>query len=261
MLGVTGLAAQTALLRFEVASIKQRATDDGRHPADWRDVDIGSANGDRDFTMTNGSVGALILYAYPVQTNDVDRAPDWVRTDRYDVLAKASGATTRAQRQQMLQPLLAERFALKVRYAMEERPVYQLVMAKVDQRAAGLEPVENCAAIRATPDQQAPFDAQGHVTPCHFLTGGSGINSTGAPIASLATYISRDAGRPVIDATALQGDYAFSLEWNQHPDAADQDPRPPLTQSLEDRLGLKLRSARAPVRVLIVDHIERPSPD
>jgi uncharacterized protein (TIGR03435 family) len=75
----------------------------------------------------------------------------------------------------------------------------------------------------------------------------------------LARHLSvLDLGRPVIDGTGLSGRFDFTIEWT--PDAALPDaPAPTSVQALRDQLGLKLEATRAPLQILIVDRIERPS--
>jgi uncharacterized protein (TIGR03435 family) len=245
--------------RFDVVSIKSRALDDGHHPADWRDSDVGAANGNRDFAATNAAIGAVILYAYPVETNDLAGVPNWVRTARYDIAARGAAVNTREQRQEMVRALLADRFRLKVHYATETRPVFRLV-GRSATPGPGLKRVEGCAATRAA---QGPFDPAHPIRPCNLLFGGgtisSGVSSTGTPLSRLVTLLSRDLGRVVIDATHFDGDFAYELDWSRGAD--DADGRPPLPQALEEQLDLRLQPARAPVKVLVIDHIEHPTED
>jgi bla regulator protein blaR1 len=65
----------------------------------------------------------------------------------------------------------------------------------------------------------------------------------------------------VIDQTGLIGRFDYKLEWAPEPTTptADAPAGPTFLQALEDQLGLKLKSTRAPVRTLVIDHIERPS--
>jgi uncharacterized protein (TIGR03435 family) len=73
--------------------------------------------------------------------------------------------------------------------------------------------------------------------------------------------------RPVVDRTGLDGRFDFTLEWTPEPDR----PSPPgadapadllgptLREALREQLGLKLESTKAPLQILVVDHVERPS--
>ena len=68
--------------------------------------------------------------------------------------------------------------------------------------------------------------------------------------------------RPVLDRTGLTGTFDFSLEWSlapdprQPPDAQPEDSGPTFLEALQEQLGLKLKSAKGPVDVLVIDHVE-----
>jgi uncharacterized protein (TIGR03435 family) len=244
-------AAQIPPTRFEVASIKKSAAKD--FAPRWQDaLDIGAANGTRDFRMRGGTIGSLILYAYPVQSGELVGAPGWVRTEHYDIQAR--GGATREERQRMVRTLLAERFQFVGREQMASRPIYRLVRA-----AAALPPtvtaVADCAIIRAA---QQPVPS-GTIRPCSSLYGAGDYGSTGTPFASLANVLSQFAGRVVVDGTNLPGDFAFELMWDPATGATGAD-RPTLTQALAD-IGLKLQPGQASVPVVVVERVARPAED
>lgn len=88
-------------------------------------------------------------------------------------------------------------------------------------------------------------------------------------LASMIASQSEAEGRLVIDRTGLTGEYDYSIKWTpewmsarpQQPDASpDSDPASPsLLTALRDQLGLKLVPEKAPVQVLVIDHVEPPS--
>jgi uncharacterized protein (TIGR03435 family) len=64
----------------------------------------------------------------------------------------------------------------------------------------------------------------------------------------------------VVDKTALQGDFAFELEWTPDPSPAPADDSgPSIFTALQEQLGLKLEPQKGPVEILVIDHVERPS--
>jgi len=74
------------------------------------------------------------------------------------------------------------------------------------------------------------------------------------------------SGRILLDQTGLTGKYTFTLKWSrQNLSAAttpsSEMPGPSLFTALEDQLGLRLESTKAPVDVLVIDHVEQPSPN
>jgi uncharacterized protein (TIGR03435 family) len=79
-------------------------------------------------------------------------------------------------------------------------------------------------------------------------------------------------GRPILDRTGLSGKYDFELKWTPdqssannavggvaHPLAVADPDRPNIFTALQKQLGLNLESSKAPVTVIVVDHIETPS--
>jgi uncharacterized protein (TIGR03435 family) len=91
--------------------------------------------------------------------------------------------------------------------------------------------------------------------------GGGSLFARGIPMADLAAVISADAGRVVLDATNLEGDFEFLLEWDPLPLAERQTNRTSLFVALEEQLGLRLQADRAAVQIIRVDSIQRPSAD
>jgi uncharacterized protein (TIGR03435 family) len=68
-----------------------------------------------------------------------------------------------------------------------------------------------------------------------------------------------DPGRPIIDATGLQGKFDFAIEFVPQSKAESDPDGPQFEQALRDQLGLKMESRRSPMSIMIVDHVERPS--
>jgi len=84
------------------------------------------------------------------------------------------------------------------------------------------------------------------------------------PIGSLAvnlSYALRDANKPVVDQTGLAGKYDFVLEYSRDIQSQPRADAISVTDALKHDLGLKLESATAPVAVLVLDHVEEPSPN
>ena len=85
----------------------------------------------------------------------------------------------------------------------------------------------------------------------------------GCSMGQLVGMLTAQFGRPVIDKTGLTGKYDFVLKYNRNRErdrpADDLDPTPPMDRALQEELGLKLEAAKGPVKVLVIDHIEKPS--
>ena len=213
------------------------------------------------FTATNCSLGLLIQYAYDVMQFQISGAPGWVQSGRYDIAAKAEGDPQVSEIRAMLRQLLEDRFQLRLHWETRESAVYHLVLSKAGKlREAG--PGE-CPPPLSFPNSQPggpPTDA-----PCGALRNSPGNTkgyklTAGALAGSLAFFV----GRPVLDYTALTGKYDIELQWT--PDAVrlrsaapSEENSPSIFTALQEQLGLKLESAKGPVRTLVIDHVEKPS--
>lgn len=245
-------------LSFDVASIKRSAKDaDGTR---W-----GAQPGGR-WIMRNMAVSVMIREAYPTQGRDLIGAADWVTSERYDVDAKAEGNPTRDQIRLMLQTLLSERLKLRVHYETHERPIYALTVARPDGRTpAGLVRSKiDCAAaaIARSEGRTADIPAPANGAPaCGFGASygpdGVTVRFGGAPLSRLGEIAGAPDGRIILDKTGLPGGYEFTLTYQQEPKPGDD--RASLFTALEEQLGLKLVSDRAPLQMLAIDHIERPT--
>jgi uncharacterized protein (TIGR03435 family) len=78
-------------------------------------------------------------------------------------------------------------------------------------------------------------------------------------LGNLVGSLSSAAGRVVIDETYLSDRFDIDLKWNATNVAASDQPS--LFVAVQEQPGLRLESANAPVDMLIVDHIERPTED
>jgi uncharacterized protein (TIGR03435 family) len=165
----------------------------------------------------------------------------------------------------MLRTLLAERFKFKGHYETREAPIYHLVLANADGRLGpDMKKLDvDCAARSAARargealPELAPLPNR--MVPCGMSMGGGQLVSGGMTMERLAGSIQGGTGRVIVDKTGLAGDYAFTLTYTSKP-GPDSD-RPSIFTALPEQLGLKLESARGPVRVLVVDNIERPTED
>ena len=81
------------------------------------------------------------------------------------------------------------------------------------------------------------------------------------------TLLAARLGRAVVDRTGLNGDWDFDLAYSDLQQGAlpvanaqPVDPNAPsLFTALQEQLGLKLESTRAPVDVLVIDKVSQPT--
>jgi bla regulator protein BlaR1 len=281
------VAAQTATaskaMQFEVASIKPNKSGDGR-------IMIGMQPGGR-FTATNVPLRMLIRNAYQLQDSQIVGGPDWMATDRYDIVAKAEeGAVSGPPPplgqpgpiQLMLRSLLAERFKLVVHNEDKEMPIFALVLNRPDGKLGSqlTKSDVDCAAMmgrgrgdgpgRGGPPPGPP--QPGQPMPCGIRMAPGNMVVGAAPISQIASTLSQFAGRIVIDKTGLTGNYDMNLTWT--PDNMPQrahgapeplingvpiDPNgPSIFTAVMEQLGLKLDSQKAPINVLVIERAEHP---
>lgn len=261
------LVAQQQAPTFAVASIKPNTTTKVplsiAHLAFLREAGAGNAQNGR-FWM-QGDVGAtplivLIQLAYNVKDVQIEGGPAWVRSDRYEVDARAEGSATFEQMRSMLQSLLADRFKLTLRREMRQLPVYDLLAAKDGLRIAAIK-----EGSWVTPEQAVPFGplscggVRKYLGPQRQV-----LEVAGIPVARLIELLSDEVGRVVVDKTGFTDLFSFRLEFAPvgGPQIAPFDSSAPsLFAALQEQLGLKLEPARGPVEVLVINSVERPTPN
>lgn len=217
-------------LQFEVASIRPAGAIATQAMAgklhvgmniDAARVDIGSM-----------SLVDLIRTAYKVKAYQIT-GPDWMKSQRFDILAKMPEGATKDQVPEMLQALLTERFKLEIHRDHKEQSVYALVVGK------------GGAKLKESPaDADAPAAAadSGDSKPAVIVNGGSvsvsrqgqGAVVRGGPMgttrvsmgpngamhmeadkmtmAGFAEMLSRFMDRPVVDLTDLTGTYQVGVD-------------------------------------------------
>lgn len=250
---------------IEVASIRPS------NPETCGEYPIIDNHGDR-LDMRCVKVKFLLQTAFHVRDFQVIGGPNWLGSTQYDIAAKITGSSieggvpeksvaelTDQERKSkgerlrtVLQSLLADRFQLKQHGETKQLPVYLLEVAK---RGPKLKVSANSSNVSG-----------GLRLGRGFLAG----NQTDVPF--LAQTLSQIVGRPILDRTGLSAKYDFELKWTPDqssatnavggvaPPLAVADPdRPNIFTALQEQLGLKLDSSKAPVTVIVVDHIETPS--
>jgi uncharacterized protein (TIGR03435 family) len=188
----------------------------------------------------------LVSYAHGLRGIRWWEGPSGLTSSRYDLTATTKGVTPVDEVRAMMRSLLRERFKLAIHMETQDRPSWVLELARRDGRlGSGLRPcIENCA------------------TPRGGLTLGK-MSQTGVPISSFVRTLSSLVRGPVVDRTGLTGTFDIDLEWapeSVSPADASTD-RVSIFTAVQEQLGLKLESTKAPVDVLVIDSAERPTPD
>ena len=238
---------------FEVASIKPNSSDPvGAGGLGW---------GADSIRARNQSPASLLRMAFGAQADQIIDTPAWARTERFDISAKvAPGVVFSAMTmlQPMLRHLLEDRFRLKVHHETRELNVYRLVRLRTDRLGSKL--VAAPANACSPPDQKSAASLIAAGRGCSAGPVPGGISVHGMPITTLASLMAPSVERVIVDATGLTGNWDLDLAFiNQVQDANGDGPS--LFTALEEQLGLKLESGRAPVDVIVIDRLERPTPD
>jgi uncharacterized protein (TIGR03435 family) len=241
----------TERLEFEVASIKEN-----REPITGgfiRYVPSGAVNG------RHMPARSFITFAYQLKAYQLLEAPDWTRTTFYDLNAKPAGSATREQQLAMLRSLLEDRFNFAAH--RETRTMDGFVLQRV--RADSLGPRLRASSLLCSPRRDAagsPIPAPPPLPRC--LDGRITANSyriSGFEISQLVSTLENVTSGPVEDETGLTGGFDVELEWST--DAAPIDDVPGIFTALQEQLGLKLERRKVQREVLVVDRMDRPTPD
>jgi uncharacterized protein (TIGR03435 family) len=193
------------------------------------------------YTVTNVGLKSLLQQVYNLQTEEqISGLPKWADSARYDLQAKMDDDTVAtlkklpsgeywAQRSQMMQALLADRFQLKVHHETRSLPIYSLSLAKGGPKLKDHDP--NLPPGSSSSPRSGQFTSQG------------------LSLFNLVFFLSGTLHRQVVDNTGLSGKYDMSLRWS--PDEVASAP--------QEQLGLKLESTKGPVDTIVVDHVAMPS--
>jgi bla regulator protein blaR1 len=260
--------ASDGVVRFEVASV--RANGSGE-----LGMRLMGARG-RTYTATNVAIRYVVAAAYQVPVTRVLGGPAWIGAagvdmrftggERFDISATLPEGAAVNQVPAMLRALLADRFKLTARREMREAPMYALVLARGDGRTgprlrkASLD----CEAAEAA-GEAIPPPKPGERGLCDSEIGGE-IVGRGRRLGALARMLSLFAGREVVDRTGLTGGFDFDLRFAELDTPTDGRGGGPgvdggggIFVALQEQLGLRLESIRAPLEFVVIDSVERPT--
>ena len=262
--------SQPATPQFEVASVKvappltggqilmRRGSDPGR--LDW----------------TNVTLRACISAAYRVKEYQIS-GPDWLTSERYNLVAKIPDGASPNVIPEMLQALLADRFKLKLHRDTRDQPIYALVVAKGGPKMKESDPSE--APPRGPGAPGSPGGPPVTAIRGRMLIGGGQFEAKQMAMSEFTDWLARFVDRPVVDMTELKGSYDFKLDYTPDPRvmqkmmmragvpsggpppgaAADgpSESGPSIFTAVQEQLGLKLEGRKAPIELLVIDSVEK----
>jgi uncharacterized protein (TIGR03435 family) len=245
--------------QFEVATVRPNKSGD-------TSASLGPRPGGR-LIGTNQTVRNLIRNAFNVQPDQLIGGPDWMDSDRFDIQAKAAdadvdekGMMPYPQYMLRLQSLLEDRFKMVTHWETRELSVYALVLASPGKLGPKLKAHTGDCTRPPASAPPAPGSAPVNCGTRTNMTGTVGkVTGTGITMQTFARNLSGGTGRFIIEKTGLAGAYDLELEFT--PDQSPDTTGPSLFTAMQEQLGLKLDSQRAPVEVVVIDRLERPVPD
>jgi uncharacterized protein (TIGR03435 family) len=211
---------------------------------------MGSRNEVRNATMVD-----LIALAYGMDNDAVIGGPSWLQTDRFDIIGKTSARASEADRNLMMQALLADRFKLVVH--KDNRPQDAFVLTagkKVLLKESGGAGVGVCQP----PTQTNGSGPQPYIVlECKHMT-----------MDEFATQFHQMAGgyvtHPMLNLTHIEGSYDFTIKWTPRgqlrpPTPGETDPNPGISffEAVDRQLGLKLVPDKRPMPAIVVDSVNR----
>ena len=212
------------------------------------------------FMTMNTNMNDLIAFAYGLHSKQIVGAPDWFGSELFDIdgVPDATGRPNLKQMGIMVQKLLADRCQLKFHHESKELSVYAVTVAG--------------GGPKMTKSTTGPDDPQG------FIFRGLGdLIVRNMSMKDFASWMQSGVmDKPVVDQTGLKDRYDFTLKWT--PDdsqfaqfrgsvsmnkPANNDPNAPpsLYTAVQEQLGLKIEATKAPDDVIVIDHVEKPSPN
>ena len=231
------LMAADAHPAFEVAAIKHSDPNNGNH---------GFHMNGRHFNIENQTVKRLMMFAYGVHKDQIAGEPDWAGSEWFDIdgVPDVDGEPSVNQAREMVRKLLTDRFGLQFHREQREMAAYALTVAK-----GGPKMKKTQSDPDSLPDQTG--------------SNNSGIRRmrfTNNSMEELALGMQFMMDRPVVDKTGLAGRWDFDLAWT-YDDTRLTDPNAPpgLFTAVQEQLGLKLEAVKAPVEVLVVDSVQKPT--
>jgi uncharacterized protein (TIGR03435 family) len=200
----------------------------------------------------NVSVRSLITFAYDLHERQVLDEPGWASSEKYEIVVKPDvpGQPDTQQMKQLMKKVLAERFQLQFHTEQRELSVYAITVSdKTQPKLTASAPGQNLPSLL--------FPRPGYLP---------ARNATLDDFAQVLQGAVLD--RPVVNQTGIEGRYDFTLDWMpdefqfaslgplpQLPDTG----KPNIFEAFQEQLGLKLKSAKAQVEVMVVDKVEKPS--
>ena len=258
----TAILAQDTRQTFEVASVKRNVS---QNPASIQVLPNG-------VNVINQPLRVILQAAYEINQFRIVGGPNWIHTDRFDIVARTATPVPSGELRPMLQTLVVERFNLVARKEKRPFPAYAMVLAR---KNATLGPQLTLSTVECGP----PPGARGanvdrkpsaQAVACGPRPGGGfgRVWLVGTPLPQLAAILGLTLGQTVLDKTGLTGRYDVDLSFAPDPARlpagveldrnAPEFARPSLFTAVEEQLGLKLEPFKEELDALVIESVEQP---
>jgi uncharacterized protein (TIGR03435 family) len=225
----------SSTLAFDVTSARIATAVTDEVPGGWPEH---FSHTPTSLTMQNVRLKSALQWAYKLGPFQVT-GPDFLDSERYDIIAKTGSPTSEDRLRLMLQKLLGDRFRVGCHRETKERPAFVLTVARGGSRLT-----------------ESLAEGEGSFQPRR----NSAMSARSTTIAEFAELLAKPLGAPVVDKTGLKGRYDFSLDLNRYitGDMLGLEDVPGVfAQALLEQLGLKLDTRKCPIDLLVVDHADR----
>ena len=202
------------------------------------------------FSASNVALKSVIANAYEMRIFQIIGGPDWLTRERFDIIARGREGTPDGLRPAMLRTLLAERFKLVAHVETREQQVYSLTLLRGDGRLG--------PQLKPT----APASGSSSGFPSASVSNGTARINGRVSMDGFAIMLTGSVfNQRVINRTGLNGEFDLDLRFTPDSSPAPAPEFPSIFTAVQEQLGLKLEASRGPVEVLVIDSVERPTPD
>ena len=242
-------AQDSAPATYDVSTVKPSPPDKTNMMLNWAHAEL---------KAENVTPAWILTAAFHARKDQITGAPGWAQDEHFDITAKlidtdqaAVEKMTDDQHRALLLALLIERFGLKYHAETRELATYDLVPSKKGLRLTA-----------AADSGDKAKQVYGMCSGCAFF-GNNAVTAHDLAVAAFAELLAGQLGRTVNDRTGFAGKIDVKLKWvpdlGSKPVSDEDAALPPLSQALEDEMGLRLVPSRGPVKLYVIDRLEKPS--
>ncbi len=253
--------AYVPTLTFDVASVRE--TQQPQDSPSWQ-MGINIQPHSSEFQANGVTPKVLLQAAYGFGAYEVSGAPDWFESSFWVVdakcdhsvdeqLAKMTDDQARAEKQHMMQALLADRFHLKTHWETKQANVLAMTIAKGGSKLL----VDKPEAVDPSIPNSAPPETRSAKIVSHGVPQGRELTATHITATGIAALLSAMSRANVQDKTDLTERYNITLHYSYS--QSDPDSYPSIFTAVEEQLGLQLERTRGSIDVLVIDHMDRPT--